>query len=127
MSSSRLRQTRTESIEIAVPTPVVTYVLYGIAGFFGFVFLVLLIRALFQHSPFGYLYRLDSNGERELVANFAEYRRSPWDWLMNKRIVPAAALPAVPLLGGRFVFSTRGMAFQYRPGFRWFAAYDGSW
>ena len=107
--------TRTESIEITVPTPVVTYVLYGIAGFFGFVFLVLLIRALFQHSPFGYLYRLDSNGERELVANFAEYRRSPWDWLMNKRIVPAAALPGVPLLGGRFVFSTRGVAFQYRP------------
>ncbi|MYA60498.1 MAG: hypothetical protein F4X40_08110 [Chloroflexi bacterium] len=107
--------TRTESIEIAVPTPVMTYVLYGIAGFFAFVFLVLLIRAILQHNPFGYLYRLDSSGERELVANFAEYRRSPWDWLMNKSIVPAAALPGVPLLGGRFVFSTRGIAFRYRP------------
>ena len=107
--------THTESIEIAVPTPVVTYALYGIAGFFAFVVLILFIRALLQHSPFGYLYRLDSNGERELVANFAEYRRSPWDWLMNKPIVPAAALPGVPLLGGRFVFSSRGLAFRYRP------------
>ncbi len=107
--------TRTESIEIAVPTPMMTYVLYGIAGFFAFVFLVLLIRAVLQHNPFGYLYRLQSSGERELVANFSEYRRSPWDWLMNKPIVPAAALPGVPLLGGRFVFSTRGLAFQYRP------------
>ncbi len=107
--------TRTESIDIAVPTPVVTYTLYGIAGFFAFVLLMLFIRALLQHTPSGYLYRLDSNGEREIVANFSEYRRSPWDWLMNKPVVPAAALPGVPLLGGRFVFSSRGVAFQYRP------------
>ena len=40
------------------------------------------------------------------MANFREYNRSPWDWLMNKPIVPAAAMPGVPLLGGRFVFNS---------------------
>lgn len=108
-------ETRTQTIEIAVPTPVLTYALFGVAGFFAFVLFLMLVRALLQQNPFGYLYRLDSNGERELVANFAEYRRSPWDWLINKPIVPAAALPGVPLLGGRFVFSSRGVAFRYRP------------
>ena len=108
-------ETLTESVEIAVPTPLTTYAMVGIAGFFGFIFIIFFIRALLQQSPFGYLYRLDSKGERELVASFGEYRRSPWDWLVNKRIVPAAALPGVPLLGGRFVFSSRGMVFRYRP------------
>ena len=103
------------TIEIAVPTPIVTYALVGVGAFFAFVLFLLFARALLQHKPYGYLYRLDSKGERELVADFSGYRRSPWDWLMNKPIVPAAALPGVPLLGGRFVFGGRGVAFRYRP------------
>ena len=82
---------KSQSIEIAVPTPIIVYAAFGIGAFFVFVFLLMFIRALLQSNPFGYLYRLDSNGERELVADFARYRRSPWDWLVNKPMVPAAA------------------------------------
>ena len=106
---------KSQSIEIAVPTPIIVYAAFGIGAFFVFVFLLMFIRALLQSNPFGYLYRLDSNGERELVADFARYRRSPWDWLVNKPMVPAAALPGVPLLGGRFVFYGRRLRFRYRP------------
>ncbi len=106
---------RSQSIEITVPVSLVTYVLIGAGAFVLFIFLLFFVRALLQHNPFGSLYRLDSNGERELVASFSDYKRSPWDWLVNKPMVPAAALPGIPLLGGRFVFSSRGLAFRYRP------------
>ena len=106
---------QSQSVEIAVPTPIVIYAAIGVGAFFGFVVLLMLIRAMFQSRPFGYLYRLTSNRERELVADFAKFRRSPWDSLVNKPVIPAAALPGVPLLGGRFVFSSRGLAFRYRP------------
>ena len=106
---------KSKSIEISTSTPILTYSLVGIGGLFGLLLLVLVLRSLMQVKPYGYLYRLDGQGERELAVDFGAYRRSAWDALMNKPIVPAAALPGVPLLGGRFVFSSRGLAFRYRP------------
>ena len=106
---------QTASIEVTNPVSIPLLAGLGVAAFIGFLILLLLLRALFQSTPYGSLYRVDSQGERELVANFREYNRSPWDWLMNKPIVPAAAMPGVPLLGGRFVFNSRGIAFRYRP------------
>ncbi len=106
---------KSANIEIAMPTSMLTYSLIGVGGFFGLLVLLLLLRSLMQVKPYGYLYRLDSQGQRELVVDFRAYRRSAWDALMNKSIVPAAALPAVPLLGGRFVFSGQGLAFRYSP------------
>lgn len=106
---------RSAIIEISTPTPVLSYALIGVGGFFGLLVLLILLRSLLQVRPYGYLYRLDGQGQRELVVDFRAYRHSAWDMLMNKPIVPAAALPGVPLLGGRFVFSGRGLAFQYRP------------
>ncbi len=106
---------QTTSIEVTNPVSIPLLAAAGIAAFIGFLIFLLLLRALFQSTPYGSLYRIDSQGERELVANFREYSRSPWDRLMNKPIVPAAAMPGVPLLGGRFVFKSRGIAFRYRP------------
>ena len=106
---------QTASIKVTNPVSIPLLAATGIAAFIGFLIFLLLLRALFQSSPYGSLYRVDSQGERELVANFREYSRSPWDWLMNKPVVPAAAMPGIPLLGGRFVFRGRGIAFRYRP------------
>ena len=106
---------QTASIEVTNPVSIPLLAGLGVAAFIGFLILLLLLRALFQSTPYGSLYRVDSQGERELVANFREYARSPWDWLMNKPVVPAAAMPGVPLLGGSFVFNSRGISFRYRP------------
>ena len=106
---------KSASIEIATPTSMLTYILIVFGGFFGLLILLLVLRSLMQVRPFGYLYRLDGQGQRELVVDFGAYRHSAWDALMNKPIVPAAALPAVPLLGGRFVFYGRILTFHYRP------------
>ncbi len=106
---------QSRSIEIAVSDSILIYSAIGVGAFIVFLFLLLLVRSSMQVRPHGYLYRVDGQGQRELVADFGAYRRSPWDALMNKPIVPAAALPGVPLLGGRFVFSPRGLAFRYRP------------
>ena len=106
---------QTTSIEVTNPVSIPLLTGIGAVAFVGFLIILLLLRALFQSTPYGSLYRVDSQGERELVANFREYNRSPWDWLMNKPIVPAAAMPGVPLLGGRFLFNRRGIAFRYRP------------
>ena len=107
--------TVTQQFELSTPTPIALYTALAIAGIIGFVLLVVIIRAMLQKSPFGYLYRVTSNGERELVADFRDYRRSLWDSLINKPIMPIAALPGVPLHGGRFIFSVRGVSFLYRP------------
>ena len=106
---------KSASIEISTPTPILTYSLIGVGGFFGLLVLLLALRWLMQVRPYGYLYRLDGQGHRELAVDFRAYRRSAWDAFMNKPMVPAAALPGIPLLGGRFVFSPRGLAFRYRP------------
>ena len=106
---------QSRSIEISAPAPILRYSLIGAGSFFGLLIFLLLLRSLMHVRPYGYLYRLDGQGRRELVVDFRAYRHSAWDALMNKRIVPAAALPAVPLLGGRFVFSGRGLRFRYLP------------
>ena len=106
---------QSKSIETAIPVPVLTYSAIGLCAVVGLVLLVLVVRSLLQAGPYGYLYRLDAQGQRVLTADFRAYRHSLWDRLMNKPIVPAAALPAVPLLGGRFVFSGRGIKFRYNP------------
>ncbi len=105
---------RSADIEVQAPLPLTLYVVAGAVGLLVLVILILVLRGLFQIRPSGYLYRLDAAGGRELVANFGDYRHSLWDWMFNKSSVPAAALPAVPLLGGRFVFSKQGLFFQYR-------------
>ena len=106
---------KSTNIEIATPVPILTYSAIGVGAFIGLLLLLLISRSLMQVRPYGYLYRVDGQRERELVVDFGAYRRSPWDALMNKPIVPAAALPGLPLLGGRFVFSGRRLAFRYRP------------
>ena len=106
---------KSQTLEVVEPVPIALYAGGGVAAFVGFVFLILLLRTMFRTSPNGHLYRIDPAGEREMVADFRAYRHSAWDWLMHKPIVPAAALPAVPLHGGRFVFSSRGLSFRYRP------------
>ena len=106
---------KSADIEISVPTPILNYSLIGVGGFFGLLLLLLVLRWLMQVRPYGYLYRLNGQGQRELAVDFRAYRRSAWDGFMNKTIVPAAALPGIPLLGGRFVFSSRGLTFRYRP------------
>ena len=106
---------KSASIEISTPTPILNYSLIGVGGFFGLLLLLLVLRWLMQVRPYGYLYRLDGQGQRELAVDFRAYRRSAWDAFMNKPMVPAAALPGIPLLGGRFVFSPRGLVFRYRP------------
>ena len=106
---------KSASIEISTPTPILTYSLIGVGGFFGLLVLLFVLRWLMQVRPYGYLYRLGGQGQRELAVDFRAYRRSAWDAFMNKPMVPAAALPGIPLLGGRFVFSPRGLAFRYRP------------
>ena len=106
---------QSKSIEIANPVPVLTYSAIGLGAIVGLVLLVLVVRSLLQVRPYGYLYRLDAQGQKVLTADFRAYRHSLWDRLMNKPIVPAAALPAVPLLGGRFVFSGQGIKFRYNP------------
>ena len=65
----------TQEFELTVPTPILLYAAIGLAGFFGFLFLLLLLRALLQSSPFGFLYRVTSDGEREMVADFRGYSR----------------------------------------------------
>ena len=106
---------KSTNIEIATPVPILTYSAIGVGAFIGLLLLLLISRSLMQVRPHGYLYRVGGQRERELVVDFGAYRRSPWDALMNKPIVPAAALPGLPLLGGRFVFSGRRLAFRYRP------------
>ena len=106
---------KSTNIEIATPVPILTYSAIGVGAFIGLLLLLLISRSLMQVRPYGYLYRVDGQGERELIVDFGAYRRSPWDALMNKPIVPAAALPGLPLLAGRFVFSGRRLAFRYRP------------
>ncbi len=105
----------TQDFELITPTPVLLYAGIGVAAFVLFIFILLWLRALLQSSPFGNLYRVSSNRERELVANFRDYRGSAWDRFMNKPIVPAAAMPGIPLHGGRFIFAVRGIAISYRP------------
>ena len=106
---------QSRSIEISTPTTLPLLVAAGAAGAVGIILLFMVLVALIRPRPYGYLYQLDSRGDRELVADFGAYRRSAWDWLMHKSIVPAAALPGVPLLGGRFVFSQWGLIFHYKP------------
>lgn len=106
---------QTRSIELTSPVPVTLIVVGAVGVTVGFVLLILMLIALIRPKPYGYLYRLDAKGDRELVADFGSFRRSAWDWLMHKSIIPAAALPGVPLLGGRFVFSNWGMIFDYKP------------
>ena len=106
---------RSTSIEISAPTPITGYALIGVGGVVGFVVLVIFLRWFVQTNPHGYLYRVGGQGQRELAVDFRSHRRSAWDSLMNKPIVPAAALPGVPLLGGRFVFTSRGLVFRYQP------------
>ncbi len=106
---------QTRSVELTSPFPLTLVVVGSIGGTVGFVLLMLILVALVRPKPYGYLYRLDVKGERELVADFGSFHRSAWDWLMHKSIIPAAALPGVPLLGGRFVFSNWGLIFDYKP------------
>ena len=108
-------ESRTATIEIASPATMLWFVIGGMVAVPLLVLVLLTLRALFQNGPSGNLYRMDLDGERELVAAFADYKRSAWDWLINKPVVPAAALPGVPLLGGRFVFTSRGLVFRYNP------------
>ena len=108
--------TLTQQFELTTPRPIALYTGLALAGIIGFLLLILILRSLLQSSPYGYLYHVRSNGQRELVADFRDYRRSLWDSLMNKPIVPIAALPGVPLHGGKFVFSSRGVSFMYMPG-----------
>ena len=107
---------QSRSIEISVPSSLPLLMIgASAAGAVGGVLFFMVLVALIRPSPYGYLYHVDSQGERELVADFRAYRQSAWDWLVRKSVVPAAALPGVPLLGGRFVFSQWGLIFQYNP------------
>ena len=106
---------KTQELQVEPPVPLILYAGLGVVALIGLIFILLVLRTMFRSSPYGHLFRIDSAGEREVVANFREYRHSPWDWLMHKPIVPAAALPAVPLHGGRFVFASRGISFRYQP------------
>ena len=105
------------SMSINVSTTISLPLLIGAStvGVIGIIAVSMLLVALIRTKPYGYLYRLDSHGERELVADFGAYRCSVWDWFIHKSIVPAAALPGVPLLGGRFMFSKWGLIFYYEP------------
>ena len=107
--------TATQDFKLTTPTPILIYSAIGVAAFLLLLFILLLLRSWLQSSPFGNLYRVNSNNERELVANFSEYRGSAWDQLFNKPIVPAAAMPGIPLHGGRFTFASRGISLRYKP------------
>ena len=106
------------TIEVARPLPFVTIVAAFLLGTAAFGAIGFAAYAVVRPKPFGYLYRIDASdpsAERELVADFAAYRPSPLDWAINRALVPAAALPAVPLLGGSFVFTSDGTGFKYDP------------
>ncbi len=104
-----------QDFELTTPIPIPLYSGIGVAAFIVLIFLILLARSLIQSSPYGNLYRVGPNDQRILVADFRNYRGSAWDRLMNKTIVPAAAMPGIPLHGGRFTFAARGVDINYNP------------
>ncbi len=106
----------TAPIELSVPiavnynTPILIAVGAAIA-----LILAVAIFLWMRPKPFGYIYKV-SVGKHELVADMSRFRFAMLEKLFNGNVIPAAALRALPLRGGRFVFR-RGnkVEFVYRP------------
>ncbi len=99
--------------EAGLPTIVIAAI--GTGAVLVIICIILVIAASMRIKPYGVLYHIDPEGTRELVADFAQFRHSLFDWLFDKSTVPLAALPAVPLRGGRLVFSADQVFFRYQP------------
>ncbi len=105
----------TSSIELAeLPSFNPLPLLIGAAVVLGIVVVLGAVVAL-KPKPFGYIYKVDINGDRELVADLASFRFAIVERLWTGNVVPAAALPGLPLRGGSFVFGRNKVGFWYRP------------
>ena len=70
---------------------------------------------LLRTTPMGYIYKVDLDSPQELVVDFSETQFALLDLVFRSNVVPAVALAALPLRGGRFVFSRGGVSFRYNP------------
>ena len=112
---SAVADTVTSSIELAEP-PGFNFLPVGIAAAVVLAIVIALgVVVYLRPKPFGYVYKVDINGDHELVADLGSFQFAIFERLWGGNIVPAAALPGIPLRGGSFVFGRERVGFGYRP------------
>lgn len=105
----------TASIQLATPSLLRLWPIFLLIAIVLSLLITGALMLILRPKPFGYIYQMHVHGEKELVADMANFKFAFLERIISSNVVPAAALPGLPLRGGTFVFSKNSIGFNYKP------------